>query len=83
MTDESPRYFRIIFMDHDAKTVNFSTVLNDDLDIVERTKELERKGRKVSVSRTTPVEDSRLVPSKETLETQIDPGYKYDPWLGW
>jgi hypothetical protein len=83
MSDDSPRYFRVIFVDHDAKTVNFSTVLNDDADILERTREQERRGRKVSVSRTTPVEDSRLVPSKESLEAGIESGYKYDPWLGW
>jgi hypothetical protein len=83
MSGESPGYFRVIFTDHDAKTVNFSTVLNDDADIVERTSEQKKKGRNVSVSRTTPVEDSRLVPSKESLETRIEPGYRYDPWLGW
>ena len=30
-------YFRVIYYDHDAKTINFSTILSDDTEVTQRT----------------------------------------------
>lgn len=83
MPARKPRYFRVIYYDRDQLTYNISAIISDDTAVTNRTCELQKTGRKVSISTTNPQMDSKQVPSIEFLLGQLPNGYRHDPNLSW
>jgi hypothetical protein len=77
------RYFRVVFYNRDARTINFSDIVTDDRIVTDRTDELQCAGRNVNISTTNPETDRKKVPSIEALRVKLPEGYTYDPNLRW
>lgn len=78
-----PRYFLLAYYDDDAKTFNVTGPVTTDRIAGERTIELQKSGRKVRISTTTPEIDVKKVPSPESCIHSGPSGYRYDPDLSW
>lgn len=78
-----PRYFLVYYYDDEARTFNATGPITDDRAVTDRTVELQKTGRRVRISTSTPEKDLSKVPSPQTCTTQGPAGYKYDPTLRW
>jgi len=78
-----PRFFRVIYYDRDAKTFNVSDIVSDDTAVTNRTFELQKVGRNVNITTTTPETDRERVPTPQVLFAGMPAGYRHDPNLRW
>ena len=83
MSARKPRYFRVVYLDRDAKTCNVSDIVTDDTVVTNETVRLQGNGRNVNISTTEPQKDMKRVPSAESLLKNMPTGYVYDPNLYW
>jgi hypothetical protein len=82
MANRKPQYFRIIFLDRDAKEFGISGIITDDTLINEKTCKLQEQGKNVNVTATNLEADSNKVLSKEEIIREY-PNYKYNENLKW
>lgn len=83
MVRRKPRYFLLIYKDHDSKTFNVIGPITDDTAVTTQTVKLQEAGQSVNIETTDPQIDPRKVPSVESVIRQGVAGYTYDSNLGW
>lgn len=66
------RSFKIVYSDHDQKRYGISETISSDTEIINKTCEMKKQGRNVSIFSIDP--DKSIIPI---------PGFTFDPNLKW